>query len=44
MAGDELMRNPGAIFHLTDHDGRDIAALTIMGASAFTALEYGYNS
>ena len=42
VVGDELMRHPGTVFHMTD-DGQDIAALTIIGASAFLSLQQGYD-
>ena len=43
VVGDELMRHPGTILHLTDDDGQDIAAITIIGASAFFSLQQGYD-
>ncbi len=43
VVGDELMRHPGTVLHLTDDDGQDIAALTIIGASVFLSLQKGYD-
>lgn len=43
VVGDELMRHPGTVLHLTDDDGPDIAAITITGASAFLPLQRGYD-